>query len=59
MSVLGDLCEDVEPGDFRDVLCFGSVAVGATVERHVEICNPSMVSWQGGCKSVFLPDLSS
>ncbi|XP_073160973.1 cilia- and flagella-associated protein 65 isoform X1 [Lepidochelys kempii] len=44
VSVLGDLCEDVEPGDFRDVLCFGSVAVGATVERHVEICNPTMVS---------------
>ncbi|CAM5146835.1 unnamed protein product [Eretmochelys imbricata] len=44
VSVLGDLCEDVEPGDFRDVLCFGSVAVGAAVERHVEICNPTMVS---------------
>ncbi|XP_065416527.1 cilia- and flagella-associated protein 65 isoform X3 [Chrysemys picta bellii] len=43
VSVLGELGEDVEPGDFRDVLCFGSVAVGATVERHVEICNPSMV----------------
>ncbi|XP_038277803.2 cilia- and flagella-associated protein 65 isoform X3 [Dermochelys coriacea] len=42
VSVLGDLCEDVETGDFRDVLCFGSVAVGAAVERHVEICNPSM-----------------
>ncbi|XP_053899196.1 cilia- and flagella-associated protein 65 isoform X1 [Malaclemys terrapin pileata] len=44
VSVLGELGEDVEPGDFQDVLCFGSVAVGATVERHVEICNPSMVS---------------
>uniref|UniRef100_A0A8C3S3X0 Coiled-coil domain containing 108 n=1 Tax=Chelydra serpentina TaxID=8475 RepID=A0A8C3S3X0_CHESE len=44
VSVLGEQCEDVESGDFRDVLCFGSVAVGATVERHVEICNPSMVS---------------
>ncbi|XP_067426153.1 cilia- and flagella-associated protein 65 [Emydura macquarii macquarii] len=44
VSVLGELCEDVGPGNFRDVLCFGSVAVGATVERQVEICNPSMVS---------------
>ncbi|XP_039349451.1 cilia- and flagella-associated protein 65 isoform X5 [Mauremys reevesii] len=43
VRVPGELCEDVEPGDFRDVLCFGSVAVGTTVERQVEICNPSVV----------------
>ncbi|XP_039349450.1 cilia- and flagella-associated protein 65 isoform X4 [Mauremys reevesii] len=42
VRVPGELCEDVEPGDFRDVLCFGSVAVGTTVERQVEICNPSV-----------------
>ncbi|XP_074857085.1 cilia- and flagella-associated protein 65 [Carettochelys insculpta] len=44
VNVLGGPCEDVEAGDFRDVLCFGSVAVGTTMERHVEICNPSMVN---------------
>ncbi|NXJ73978.1 CFA65 protein, partial [Trogon melanurus] len=32
-----------KPGKFQDVLCFGSVAVGTTVEKSVEIFNMSVV----------------
>ncbi|NWU01695.1 CFA65 protein, partial [Urocynchramus pylzowi] len=35
--------EDVQPGKFKDVLCFGSVPVGTTVEKSVEIFNMSVV----------------
>ncbi|XP_053117944.1 cilia- and flagella-associated protein 65 isoform X2 [Hemicordylus capensis] len=42
--VPGDPCEDVKFKNFRDVLCFGSVGVGSTVERYVEIYNASVVS---------------
>ncbi|XP_075789053.1 cilia- and flagella-associated protein 65 isoform X3 [Pelodiscus sinensis] len=44
VSVVGELCEDIEHRNFRDVLCFGSVAVGTTMEKQVEIYNPSVVS---------------
>nr|XP_009674405.1 PREDICTED: coiled-coil domain-containing protein 108 isoform X1 [Struthio camelus australis] len=43
VNVTGELCEDVQPGNFQDVLCFGSVPVGTTVEKRVEICNMSVV----------------
>ncbi|NWX33327.1 CFA65 protein, partial [Notiomystis cincta] len=33
----------VQPGRFQDVLCFGSVPVGTTVEKCVEIFNMSVV----------------
>ncbi|XP_015724709.1 cilia- and flagella-associated protein 65 isoform X2 [Coturnix japonica] len=32
-----------QPGKLRDVLCFGSVPVGTTVEKRVEILNMSVV----------------
>ncbi|NWH20758.1 CFA65 protein, partial [Grus americana] len=35
--------EGVQPGKFRDVLCFGSVPVGTTAEKCVEILNMSVV----------------
>ncbi|NXT10599.1 CFA65 protein, partial [Prunella fulvescens] len=35
--------EGVQPGKFQDVLCFGSVPVGTTVEKSVEIINMSVV----------------
>ncbi|XP_060117268.1 cilia- and flagella-associated protein 65 isoform X2 [Heteronotia binoei] len=44
VNVLGDSCEEAGHRHFRDVLCFGSVAVGSTVERYVEICNMSVVN---------------
>ncbi|KYO24080.1 coiled-coil domain-containing protein 108 isoform A [Alligator mississippiensis] len=44
VKVLGEPCEDVGPGGIGDVLCFGAVAVGTTIEAKVEICNPSTVS---------------
>uniref|UniRef100_A0A8C3Q4C3 CFA65 protein n=1 Tax=Geospiza parvula TaxID=87175 RepID=A0A8C3Q4C3_GEOPR len=40
------LCVNVtgkKPGKFQDVLCFGSVPVGTTVEKSVEIFNMSVV----------------
>ncbi|NWW85581.1 CFA65 protein, partial [Rhynochetos jubatus] len=43
VSVTGEACEGVQPGKFRDVLCFGSVPVGTTVEKSVEIFNLSVV----------------
>ncbi|NXS88297.1 CFA65 protein, partial [Erpornis zantholeuca] len=43
VSVTGKKCESVQPGKFQDVLCFGSVAVGTTVEKCVEIFNMSVV----------------
>ncbi|XP_044294405.1 cilia- and flagella-associated protein 65 [Varanus komodoensis] len=44
VNVPEDSCKDAGLRKFRDVLCFGSVAVGTTVEKHVEIYNVSMVS---------------
>ncbi|NXO11170.1 CFA65 protein, partial [Oriolus oriolus] len=43
VSVTGKEHEDVQPGKFQDVLCFGSVPVGTTVEKRVEIFNMSVV----------------
>ncbi|XP_054827614.1 cilia- and flagella-associated protein 65 [Eublepharis macularius] len=43
VKVPEDACEDAGHRHFRDVLCFGSVAVGSTAERYVEICNLSVV----------------
>ncbi|NXK54025.1 CFA65 protein, partial [Chauna torquata] len=43
VNVAGEQYEDVQPGKFRDVLCFGSVPVGTTVEKRVEIFNMSVV----------------
>ncbi|KFZ66887.1 Coiled-coil domain-containing protein 108, partial [Podiceps cristatus] len=43
VSVTGEENEGVQPGKFQDVLCFGSVAVGTTVEKRVEIFNMSVV----------------
>ncbi|NWR55549.1 CFA65 protein, partial [Bucorvus abyssinicus] len=43
VSVTGEECEGVQPGKFQDVLCFGSVPVGTTVEKCVEIFNMSVV----------------
>lgn len=47
VKVLGEPCEDVGPGGIGDVLCFGAVAVGTTIEAKVEICNPSTVRGHG------------
>ncbi|XP_015270852.1 PREDICTED: coiled-coil domain-containing protein 108 [Gekko japonicus] len=44
VKVPGDSCEETGHRHFWDVLCFGSVAVGSTVERYVEICNMSVVN---------------
>ncbi|NXH10513.1 CFA65 protein, partial [Bucco capensis] len=43
LSVPGEEDEGVQPGDFQDVLCFGSVSVGTTVEKCVEVFNMSVV----------------
>ncbi|XP_053803747.1 cilia- and flagella-associated protein 65 isoform X5 [Vidua chalybeata] len=43
VSVTGKKSEGVQPGKFQDALCFGSVAVGTTVEKSVEIFNMSVV----------------
>ncbi|NXW57489.1 CFA65 protein, partial [Eurystomus gularis] len=43
VNVTGEEYEGVQPGKFRDVLCFGSVPVGTTVEKCVEILNMSEV----------------
>ncbi|NXY14896.1 CFA65 protein, partial [Atrichornis clamosus] len=43
VSVTGKEYEGVQPGKFQDVLYFGSVPVGTTVEKCVEIFNVSVV----------------
>ncbi|NXC20444.1 CFA65 protein, partial [Corythaeola cristata] len=43
VSVTGEEYEGAQPGKFQDVLCFGPVPVGTTVEKHVEIFNMSVV----------------
>ncbi|NXK29229.1 CFA65 protein, partial [Arenaria interpres] len=43
VSVTAEEYEGVRPGKFQDVLCFGSVPVGTTVEKCVEIFNMSVV----------------
>ncbi|NXF92889.1 CFA65 protein, partial [Eubucco bourcierii] len=43
VSVTGEEYEGVQPGKLRDTLCFGSVPVGTTVEKCVEIFNMSVV----------------
>ncbi|NXP82591.1 CFA65 protein, partial [Ramphastos sulfuratus] len=43
VSVTGEEYEGVQPGKLRDTLCFGSVPVGTTVEKVVEIFNMSVV----------------
>ncbi|OWK63285.1 Coiled-coil domain-containing protein 108 [Lonchura striata] len=43
VSVTGKKSEGVQPGKFQDALCFGSVPVGKTVEKCVEIINMSVV----------------
>ncbi|KAM9284669.1 cilia- and flagella-associated protein 65 [Cariama cristata] len=43
VNVTGEEYERVQPGKFRDVLCFGSVPVGTTVEKCVEVFNMSVV----------------
>ncbi|NXV75496.1 CFA65 protein, partial [Atlantisia rogersi] len=43
VSVTEEQYEGVQPGRFRDVLCFGSVPVGTTAEKAVEILNLSVV----------------
>ncbi|NXA83497.1 CFA65 protein, partial [Thryothorus ludovicianus] len=43
VSASGNKSEGVQPGKFQDVLCFGSVPVGKTVEKPVEIFNMSVV----------------
>ncbi|NXH39067.1 CFA65 protein, partial [Dicaeum eximium] len=43
VSVTGNGSEGVQLGNFQDVLCFGSVPVGTTVEKSVEIFNVSVV----------------
>ncbi|NWI97813.1 CFA65 protein, partial [Pitta sordida] len=43
VCVTGNECEGAQPGKFQDVLCFGSVPVGKTVEKSVEIFNMSVV----------------
>ncbi|NXU14680.1 CFA65 protein, partial [Pardalotus punctatus] len=43
VNVTGKEYEGVQPRKFQDVLCFGSVPVGTTVEKHVEIFNMSVV----------------
>lgn len=47
LNVPGEQYEGVKPGKFRDVLCFGSVPVGTTVEKCVEIFNLSVVCGEG------------
>lgn len=49
MSVTKEEYEGVQPGEFQDVLCFGSVPVGTTVEKCVEIFNMSMVCGERDC----------
>ncbi|NWI79764.1 CFA65 protein, partial [Dryoscopus gambensis] len=43
VSMTGKEYASVQPGKLRDVLCFGSVPVGKTVEKCVEIFNMSVV----------------
>ncbi|XP_069717405.1 cilia- and flagella-associated protein 65 [Phaenicophaeus curvirostris] len=43
VSVTGEEYEGAQPGKFQDVLCFGSVPVGTTVEKCAEIFNMSVV----------------
>ncbi|NXE41656.1 CFA65 protein, partial [Ptilorrhoa leucosticta] len=43
VRMTGKEYEGVQPGKFQDVLCFGSVPVGTTVEKCVEIFNMSVV----------------
>ncbi|NXL72599.1 CFA65 protein, partial [Leptocoma aspasia] len=43
VSVTGTSSEGIQLGNFQDVLCFGSVPVGTTVEKSVEIFNMSVV----------------
>ncbi|NXK96416.1 CFA65 protein, partial [Formicarius rufipectus] len=43
VCVTGKEYDGVQPGKFQDVLCFGSVPVGKTVEKCVEIFNMSVV----------------
>ncbi|XP_027534628.1 cilia- and flagella-associated protein 65 isoform X1 [Neopelma chrysocephalum] len=43
VHVAGKEYEGVQPGKFQGVLCFGSVPVGTTVEKCVEIFNLSVV----------------
>ncbi|XP_030310179.1 cilia- and flagella-associated protein 65 [Calypte anna] len=43
VNVTGEEYGGPQPGKFQDVLCFGSVPVGTTVEKRVEIINMSMV----------------
>ncbi|NXF11617.1 CFA65 protein, partial [Smithornis capensis] len=43
VCVTGKEFEGVQPGKFQDVLRFGSVPVGTTVEKSVEIFNMSVV----------------
>ncbi|XP_063256798.1 cilia- and flagella-associated protein 65 isoform X2 [Prinia subflava] len=43
VSVTGKKSKGVQPGKFQDVLCFGSVPVGTTVEKSVAIFNMSVV----------------
>ncbi|NXG43747.1 CFA65 protein, partial [Psilopogon haemacephalus] len=43
VSMPGEEYEGVEPGNLRDTLCFGSVPVGTTAEKCVEIFNMSVV----------------
>ncbi|KFZ53528.1 Coiled-coil domain-containing protein 108, partial [Antrostomus carolinensis] len=43
VSVTGEEYERGQPEKFRDVLCFGSVPLGTTVEKCVEISNISVV----------------
>ncbi|NXX38306.1 CFA65 protein, partial [Tricholaema leucomelas] len=43
VSVAGEKYEGVQPGMLRDTLCFGSVPLGTTVEKCVEIFNMSVV----------------
>ncbi|NXS28662.1 CFA65 protein, partial [Pomatostomus ruficeps] len=43
VSVTGKEYEGIQAGKFQDVLCFGSVPVGTTVEKCVEIFNMSVV----------------
>ncbi|XP_062972842.1 cilia- and flagella-associated protein 65 [Elgaria multicarinata webbii] len=44
VNVPEDSCKEVGLKKFRDILCFGDVAVGSTAEKHVEIYNVSVVS---------------
>ncbi|KAJ7405656.1 cilia and flagella associated protein 65 [Pitangus sulphuratus] len=43
VHMTGEEYEGVQPGKFQNVLCFGSVPVGTTVEKCVEIFNLSVV----------------